>query len=86
DEDSSRVTDCHPTAATVIRMNENLHAKWKRSFGLVDLDGDIQMGGAESPNGFAPFSSELDWRIAEWVIKDDPGHKAFDRLLDIPGV
>ncbi|KAJ7743424.1 hypothetical protein B0H14DRAFT_2308748, partial [Mycena olivaceomarginata] len=35
---------------------------------------------------FAPFASELDWMIAEWVIKDGPGHKAFDRLLDIPGV
>ncbi|KAJ6540166.1 hypothetical protein DFH09DRAFT_1249545 [Mycena vulgaris] len=44
------------------------------------------MGGADPPNGFAPFASELDWRIAEWVIKDGPGHKAFDRLLAIPGV
>ncbi|KAJ7852764.1 hypothetical protein B0H14DRAFT_3656681 [Mycena olivaceomarginata] len=40
----------------------------------------------DSPNVFAPFASELDWRIAEWVIKDGPGHKAFDRLLEIPGV
>ncbi|KAJ7064424.1 hypothetical protein B0H15DRAFT_807765 [Mycena belliarum] len=87
EEDNSRVVDSHPTAGRVIRMNDNLHAKWKRSFALAipDGDGDVVMDGT-SPNGFAPFASELDWRIAEWVIKDGPGHKAFDRLLDIPGV
>ncbi|KAF7363254.1 hypothetical protein MVEN_00678500 [Mycena venus] len=87
DEDDRRVVDSHPTAGKVIRMNDNLHAKWKRSFGLaIDPDGDIEMAGSDSPNGFAPFASELDWRIADWVIKEGPGHKAFDRLLDIPGV
>ncbi|KAJ7778043.1 hypothetical protein DFH07DRAFT_1036562, partial [Mycena maculata] len=89
DEDNSRVVDSHPTAGKVIRMNDNLHAKWKRSFGLMtvpDADGDIEMGAVDSVNGFAPFAYELDWRIAEWVIKDGPGHKAFDRLLNIPGV
>ncbi|KAJ3776370.1 hypothetical protein FB446DRAFT_762900 [Lentinula raphanica] len=35
---------------------------------------------------FAPFASEMDWRIAEWVVKDGIGHKSFDRLLAIPGV
>ncbi|KAJ7693152.1 hypothetical protein B0H17DRAFT_933172, partial [Mycena rosella] len=71
----------------VIRMNDNLHTKWKQSFGLaLDPDGDVEMGAPDSPNLFAPFASELDWRIAEWVIKDGPGHKAFDRLLNIPGV
>ncbi|KAJ7433255.1 hypothetical protein B0H11DRAFT_2259609 [Mycena galericulata] len=87
DEGDTRVVDSHPTAGRVIRMNENLHAKWKRSFGLaMDGDGDVEMGGPDISNGFAPFASELDWRIAEWVIKDGPGHKAFDRLLNIPGV
>ena len=88
DDDDSRIIESHPTAGRVIRMNDNLHAKWKRSFGLAlpDPDGDIEMGVADPPNSFAPFASELDWRIAEWVIKDGPGHKAFDRLLNIPGV
>ncbi|KAJ3966048.1 hypothetical protein EV361DRAFT_872717 [Lentinula raphanica] len=35
---------------------------------------------------FAPFASEMDWRIAEWVVKDGIGHKSLDRLLSIPGV
>ncbi|KAJ7470477.1 hypothetical protein FB451DRAFT_1038108 [Mycena latifolia] len=87
DEDSSHVVDSHPMAGRVIRMNDNLHAKWKHSFGLaINPDGNVERGAAGSPNGFAPFASELDWRIAEWVIKDGPGHKAFNRLLDIPGV
>ncbi|KAF8871060.1 hypothetical protein CPB84DRAFT_1818259 [Gymnopilus junonius] len=33
-----------------------------------------------------PFSSELDWRFAEWAVKDGPGQNAIDRLLAIPGV
>jgi hypothetical protein len=87
DEDNSRIVNSHPTAGKVIRMNDNLHAKWKRSFGLAtDSNGDIEMGGPDSSSAFAPFASELDWQIAEWVIKDGPGHKAFDRLLNIPGV
>ncbi|KAJ7201714.1 hypothetical protein GGX14DRAFT_371140, partial [Mycena pura] len=85
DSDNTRIVDSHPTVGQAIRMNDNLHAKWKRSFGLTDPDGDIEME-SDSVNGFALFASELEWRIAEWVIKDGPGHKVFDRLLSIPGV
>lgn len=49
-----------------------------------DEQGDVQM--AEGDRTFSPFSSELDWRVAQWAIKDGPGHNAFDRLLEIPGV
>ena len=49
----------------------------------VDKDGDSLM---DSDNLFFPFSSELDWRVAQWAIKDGPGHNAFNRLLEIPGV
>ncbi|KAJ7020881.1 hypothetical protein C8F04DRAFT_1295696 [Mycena alexandri] len=89
DSDNSRFVETHPSAGYVIRMNDNLHTKWKRSFGLampVDPEGDVDMENIDRSNGFAPFASELDWRIAEWVVKEGPGHKAFDRLLDIPGV
>ncbi|KAJ7236362.1 hypothetical protein C8J57DRAFT_1088236 [Mycena rebaudengoi] len=85
DDDSGRIIDSHPTAGRVIRMNENLHTKWQHSFGLVlDADGDVNM--EQGSGGLSPFASELDWKIAEWVIKDGPGHAAFDRLLNIPGV
>ncbi|KAJ7334948.1 hypothetical protein DFH08DRAFT_916210 [Mycena albidolilacea] len=52
----------------------------------MDPDGDVDMSDPDKINGFAPFASELDWRIADWVVKEGPGHKAFNRLLDIPGV
>jgi len=52
----------------------------------MDKDGDIAMGSESEPSPFAPFSSELDWRVAQWAVKDGPGHNAFDRLLKIPGV
>ncbi|KAF8868438.1 hypothetical protein CPB84DRAFT_1819214 [Gymnopilus junonius] len=44
------------------------------------------MDDAGAPNLFAPFASELDWRVAQWAVKDGPGHNAFNRLLEIPGV
>ena len=54
-------------------------------YDVRDEQGDVQM--AEGDVGiFHPFSSELDWRVAQWAIKDGPGHSAFDRLLEIPGV
>lgn len=49
----------------------------------VDKDGDSLM---DNDNPFFPFSSELDWRVAQWAVKDGPGHNAFNRLLEIPGV
>jgi len=52
----------------------------------IDEDGDAVMGDDSEPNPFTPFSSELDWRVAQWAVKDGPGHNAFDRLLKIPGV
>jgi hypothetical protein len=51
-----------------------------------DRDGDALMEEDGGPNPFAPFSSELDWRVAHWAVKDGPGHNAFNRFLEIPGV
>jgi hypothetical protein len=52
----------------------------------VDREGDTLMEEGGEPNPFAPFSSELDWRVAQWAVKDGPGHNAFNRFLEIPGV
>ena len=92
DSDDDRVEEIHPTAGKVIRMDESLHRRWKKVFGEFhssprdDGDGDIEMRGGQEDNPYSPFASELDWRIARWVIKDGPGQNAFDRLLKIPGV
>ncbi|PPQ76291.1 hypothetical protein CVT26_009707 [Gymnopilus dilepis] len=51
---------------------------------VQDEQGDIQM--AEGDSSFFPFLSELDWKVAQWAIKDGPGQNALDRLLEIPGV
>lgn len=37
-------------------------------------------------NIWAPFKSELDWRLARWAKMRGPGSTAFTELLDIPGV
>ncbi|KAH9976966.1 hypothetical protein BJV74DRAFT_781398 [Russula compacta] len=88
DEDDSRVEDSYVGAGKVIKMNETLHEKWRKTFGSgKDRDGDVEMGNPTPPeNSFHPFTSELDWRIANWVIKDSLGNNAFDRFLAIPGV
>ena len=44
------------------------------------------MDDASKLNHFAPFASELDWKVAQWVVKDGPGHNAVNRLFEIPGV
>jgi hypothetical protein len=77
DNDDARVEDLHPTAGQVIgHAPSQLLAK--------DKEGDTIM--LEDGSEFAPFSSELDWRFAEWAVKDGPGQKAIDRLLAISGV
>lgn len=87
DNEDSRVVDVHPSAGYVIRMDETLHNKWRTTFGDMisdshNEDSDI----SQDSNPYQPFASELDWRIAQWAVKDGPGQNAFDRLLKIPGV
>jgi hypothetical protein len=87
DHDDSRVVDVHPSAGYVIRQDETLYNKWRRSFGDVEGDGDEDIGdNVQDSNPYTPFASKLDWRIAQWAVKDGPGQNAFDRLLKIPGV
>jgi hypothetical protein len=89
EEDNQYVEIPCPDAGFVFGVDESLHSKWKRHFGHQEIDeeGDVTMqDGMEPLSSFAPFASELDWRVALWAIKDGIGHKSFDRLLAIPGV
>lgn len=52
----------------------------------MDEDGDTAMGSDSDDQRFRPFNSELDWKIAQWAVKDSASHAAFDRFLEIPGV
>ena len=68
-------------------MDPTLHKKWRAMYGREDADGDTAMGEAALPEQeFAPFASELDWRVARWAVQEGIGHKSLDRLLSIPGV
>jgi len=78
DEDDSRLVVEHPSAGSILLR-------------IRDSDGDIAIEDTEvvdqaEASKFSPFNSELDWQIAEWVVKDNIGHNSFDRLLGIPGV
>ncbi|KAF8228231.1 hypothetical protein L208DRAFT_1292600 [Tricholoma matsutake] len=77
-------------AGKVIRMDECLHDCWHQLFREQDGDGDVVMrdddGATTDKDNYAPFASEMDWRVAQWMVKDRIGHKSFDRFLAIPGV
>lgn len=89
-ENDDRFVEEHPTAGRHIRIVPTLHERWKKLFGGEDLEGvdsamdmdvDVNM-----EDKFAPFASELDWRVARWAVQEGIGHKSFDRLMAIPGV
>lgn len=80
DDDDERITIVDEDAGRVF------HNKAPPSHTQVDREGDTFMEEGGEPNQFAPFSSELDWRVAHWAVKDGPGQNAFNRFLEIPGV
>lgn len=51
----------------------------------TDASGDVTMQDPQT-GPFSPFTCELDWKVAEWVVKKSLGHASVDRLLTIPGV
>ena len=71
-------------AGAVIGMDEKTHDKWKHLFGTKEKCTDDSQ--PDSVNAYAPFTSEIDWRITRWAVKDGIGHKSLDRLLLVPGV
>jgi len=94
-ENDDRFVEEHPTAGHHIRVVPTLHERWKKLFGGEDLEEDLEgVEGVESAmdvdidmeDKFAPFASELDWRVARWAVQEGIGHKSFDRLMAIPGV
>ena len=80
DEDDKWVIQIDEDAGRIYQ-----HEPPPRHFQL-DKDGDSSMDNNGKPNPFFPFASELDWRVAQWAVKDGPGHSAFNQLLEIPGV
>ena len=92
EEEDDRVTELHPTAGKVIRIDQTIHEKWRQQFGLSGEEDEMRTEGTsdedqhEADHLFYPFASKLDWEVACWAVQEGIGHKAFDRLLAIPGV
>jgi hypothetical protein len=79
DDDDRRITIVDEDAGRIIRKETPPRY-------TQDSDGDTLMDEDGELNPFVPFSSELDWRVAQWAVKDGPGQNAFNRFLEIPGV
>ncbi|KAJ3816286.1 hypothetical protein EV361DRAFT_813345, partial [Lentinula raphanica] len=84
-EEGERVVEENTEAGVIIRMDTSLRARWLLAHN-ADVDHPMDGSPLLPDQAFAPFASEMDWRIAEWVVKDGIGHKSLDRLLAIPGV
>lgn len=87
DEDDTRFVVEHPTAGRVFFKQPSSNMNPNNRMETCDRDGDTEMeDGTKDRSPHYPFMSELDWRVAEWAVKNGPGQKAFNRFLAIPGV
>lgn len=93
DVDTPLVVVEHKEAAHIVRTDNSLKTQWRRIFESNTSIRDIVMEGTTDLNignlpseAYAPFTSELDWRIAQWGVKEEVGQNALNRLLEIPGV
>ncbi|KAI5115355.1 hypothetical protein M0805_003232 [Coniferiporia weirii] len=74
-DETPTVCDTHPTAGKVV---EHVQTTQECS------DAHSVDKNSRSANLYEPFTSELDWMVAKWLIQDSSGKSASDRLLKIP--
>lgn len=84
-------TEEYKGAGHVLHVDKSMKTRWWRLFELntgihnVITEGMTELNtGKLPPEAFDPFKSELDWKVAEWFIKEDVGQSAFNRFLQIP--
>ena len=75
DDGDARTYQWHPTAGTVYRHEPTAQARWQSLRDDHTKDSE-----------YKPFSSRLDWEIAQWSVKEKIPQKSFNRLLQIPQV
>ena len=56
------------------------------SFAKQAVDDLYSSGLGSHCNPWAPFTSEIDWKVAHWAKMHGPGSTAFSELLAINGV
>ncbi|KAF5341494.1 hypothetical protein D9757_014788 [Collybiopsis confluens] len=79
-DDEPRTWWWHPTAGRVIGHEASIFHHWKTIFSKQeDQDGNVN-------NNYYPFVSSLDWKVAEWAVREKISQKSFDLLLRIPQV
>ena len=80
--------DAHPRVVTYSSKHPQSRAGAILRYGA---SGDVLYGervadGSGSGNVWAPFASEVDWKIAKWAKLRGAGSTAFSDLLGIDGV
>lgn len=65
------------TGGWVYLTQKDIHTQWKSLF---------PDSGQAPAQEYSPFTSKLDWEIAQWAVKEKVSQKAFNRLLQIPEV
>ena len=78
--------DCDERITIVDKNAGWIFCKAPPTYTENDSEGDTLMGEDPNRDPFEPFSSKLNWMVAHWAVKDGPGHNAFNRFLEIPGV
>lgn len=87
DDEDERFTIWAKNAGNVIRQDpppKYIPDRGEQEVNCSNSESSMEVN--QEADKFAPFVSELDWQIAQWAVKDGPGHNAFNRLLEIPGV
>lgn len=72
----SRFTSWHPTAGKVLSVDHTIQEHWKKLFDNQDNRNE----------NYKPFSSQTDWELGQWAIKEKTKQGSFNQLLNLPGV
>lgn len=81
DDEDLRVSYDYEGAGQCIGIDKDAQTRWKTIFGKEGASYNFQ-----PTNGYFPFASELDWKIAHWAITEKVSQTAMDKLLKIPEV
>ena len=68
------MTDYHTTAGKIFGKNQKINDYWANYFNVHNIN---------NKNNFHPFVSETEWKFSKWLIEEDIGKSAADRLMSI---